>query len=206
LSIETLADDLAEVLSARDVTGAVLAGHSMGGMTIMALATHRPEVLAQRARALVLVATAAADMGSGTAFAERVAAGLISSPAVSLALRSAAGHRFVRGVFGDDPVRWHVDLTGKLFAETPAHVRAGFMLAMSTMNLLEGIGAIDIPTTVIVGSRDRLTAPARAAQMVAAIPGARLVTLPGRGHMLPLEDPDAVVAEIERAFQGEEDP
>jgi non-heme chloroperoxidase len=52
----------------------------------------------------------------------------------------------------------------------------------------------------MIGSRDRLTAPARADQMVAAIPGARLVTLPGRGHMLPLEDPDAVTEEIERAF------
>jgi pimeloyl-ACP methyl ester carboxylesterase len=38
--------------------------------------------------------------------------------------------------------------------------------------------------------------------MVAAIPGARLVTLPGRGHMLPLEDADAVADEIERAFAG----
>ena len=37
-------------------------------------------------------------------------------------------------------------------------------------------------------------------QMVAAIPGARLVTLPGRGHMLPLEAADDVTDEIERAF------
>jgi non-heme chloroperoxidase len=206
LSIEMLADDLASVLCARDVTGAVLAGHSMGGMTIMSLATHRPEVLAERARALVLVATAAADMGAGAPLAEWAAAGLISSPAVSLALRSAAGHRFVRGVFGDDPVRSHVDLTGALFADTVPHVRAGFMRAMVAMNLLEGIGTIAVPTTVMVGSRDRLTAPARAAQLVAAIPGAHLVTLPGRGHMLPLEDPDAVVAEIERAFGAGEGP
>jgi pimeloyl-ACP methyl ester carboxylesterase len=35
--------------------------------------------------------------------------------------------------------------------------------------------------------------------MVRAIPGARLVTLPGRGHMLPLEDADAVTGEIARA-------
>jgi pimeloyl-ACP methyl ester carboxylesterase len=206
LSIETLADDLASVLSARDVTGAVLAGHSMGGMTIMALATHRPEVLAQRVRALVLVATAAADMGAGAPLAEWAAAGLISSPAVALALRSGAGHRFVRGVFGDDPVRSHVDLTGALFADTVPHVRAGFMRAMIAMNLLEGIGTIRVPTTVMVGSRDRLTAPVRASQLVAAIPGAHLVTLPGRGHMLPLEDPDAVVAEIERAFGAGEGP
>jgi pimeloyl-ACP methyl ester carboxylesterase len=199
LTIETLADDFAAVLTVRDVEDAVLAGHSMGGMTIMALAAHRPEVLAARARAIVLVATAAADLGSGALGAEWFAANLIASPAVSLALRSPAGHRFVRGVFGTDPARAHMDLTRTLFADTTPQVRAGFLSSMSTMNLLEGIASIGIPTTVIVGSRDRLTSPARAEQMLRAIPGARLVTLPGRGHMLPLEDADAVTGEIVRA-------
>ncbi len=201
LSIEMLADDLAAVLRARDVTDAVLAGHSMGGMTIMSLATYHPDILAERARAIVLVATAAADMGTGPAAAEWFSAALISSTAVSLVLHSAAGHRFVRGVFGSDPVRSHIDLTRTLFADTTPQVRSGFMVAMSAMNLLEGIATIEIPTTVMVGSRDRLTAPARAEQMVAAIPGARLVTLAGRGHMLPLEDADAVTLEIERALE-----
>jgi non-heme chloroperoxidase len=202
LTIETLADDFAAVLAARQVDDAVLAGHSMGGMTIMALATHRPEVLAARARAIVLVATAAADLGSGAAAAEWFAANLIASPAVSLALRSPAGNRFVRGVFGANPVRAQMDLIRMLFAETTPQVRAGFLSSMSTMNLLEGIATIGIPTTVMVGSRDRLTSPARADQMVRAIPGARLVTLPGRGHMLPLEDADAVTEEITRAADG----
>jgi non-heme chloroperoxidase len=199
LTIVTLAEEFAAVLAARQVDDAVLAGHSMGGMTIMALATHRPEVLAARARAIVLVATAAADLGSGAAAAEWFAANLIASPAVSLALRSPVGNRFVRGVFGADPVRSQMDLTRMLFAETTPQVRAGFLSSMSTMNLLEGIATIGIPTTVMVGSRDRLTAPSRADQLVHAISGARLVTLPGRGHMLPLEDADAVTAEIARA-------
>jgi pimeloyl-ACP methyl ester carboxylesterase len=47
-----------------------------------------------------------------------------------------------------------------------------------------------------------LTAPARANQLVQAIPGARLVTLPDRGHMLPLEDADAVALEIELSVKG----
>jgi pimeloyl-ACP methyl ester carboxylesterase len=200
LSIEILADDLAAVLDSRAIEDAVLAGHSMGGMSIMSLATYRPDVLTARAHAIVLVATAAGDMGSGPPGAERLAAGVIASPAVSLALRASSGHRFVRGVFGTDPVRAQMDLTRTLFADTAPAVRAGFMIAMSRMNLLEGIATIGVPTTVIVGSKDRLTAPARAAQLVAAIPGAHLVTLPGRGHMLPLEDPDAVTEEIVRAF------
>jgi non-heme chloroperoxidase len=200
LSIETLANDLAAVLDERQVHDAVLAGHSMGGMTIMALATYRPDELIKRARAIVLVATAAADLGTGAAAAERLATGLIGSPAIALALHSPAGNRFIRGVFGTDPVRSHMDLTRTLFAGTVPQVRAGFFAAMSTMNLLEGIATIGIPTTVMIGTLDRLTAPARSDQMVAAIPGARLVTLPGRGHMLPLEDADEVADEIRRAF------
>jgi non-heme chloroperoxidase len=199
LTMETLANDMASVLEERTVRDAVLAGHSMGGMTVMALATYRPDVLTDRARALVLVATAAADMGSGPLGAERFAVGLIASPAVSLALRSSAGNRFVRGVFGVDPVRAHMDLTRTLFAATAPAVRGGFLSAISTMNLLEGIAHIGVPTTVMIGSRDRLTALARAEQIVNAIPGARLVVVPGRGHMLPLEDPGAVTDEIERA-------
>jgi len=206
LSIETLGHDLSTVLEDRDVEDAVLAGHSMGGMTIMSLATYQPKVLAERACGLVLVATAAADMASGAIGMERFASGLMASPAVSLALRSGAGNRFVRGVFGADPVREQMDLTRTLFAQTTPRVRSGFLTAMTAMNLLEGIATIGIPTTVMIGSKDRLTAPARADQLVAAIPGARLVTLPGRGHMLPLEDPDAVTAEIVRAFTNSAPP
>jgi pimeloyl-ACP methyl ester carboxylesterase len=202
LSIEVLGDDLQTVLAARDVAGAVLAGHSMGGMTIMSLATYRPAVLKERAKAIVLVATAASSTTIGVAQAEAVAASLIASSVVSRALRSSNGHRFVRNVFGVDPVRAHMDLTRNLFAECQGPVRGGFLTAMASMNLLEGIATIDLPTTVMVGSRDRLTIPARANDMVAAIPGARLITLPNRGHMLPLEDPDAVADEIVRAVKG----
>jgi pimeloyl-ACP methyl ester carboxylesterase len=174
----------------------------MGGMTVMSLAAYRPEVLAQRARAIVLVSTAAADMGAGPPGAERFAAGLITLPAVSMALRAAGGHRFVRGAFGVDPVRAHLDLTRRLLADSAPLVRAGFLSAISTMNLLEGIATIGIPTTVMVGSRDRITAPVRSEQLARAIPGARLVIVPDRGHMLPLEDPDAVAEEIGRSTTG----
>jgi non-heme chloroperoxidase len=202
LSIETLADDLAAVLEARDVNGVVLGGHSMGGMTVMSLATYRPEVLTARAKALVLVATAAADNGIRVAQAERLAIRLISSSVVSKALQSSRGHHFVRSSFGVDPVAAHVDLTRNLFGSCDGAVRGGYLSSMNAMNLLEGIATIDMPTTVMVGSRDRLTVPARAQQIADAVPGARLVTLQNRGHMLPLEDPDAVTDEIIRAVKG----
>ncbi len=202
LAVDTLAHDLSVVLEATGVRDAVLAGHSMGGMTIMSLATHRPEVLRDRAKATVLVATAATSVGDRSARVAEVAGQLVASPLVSRAMRGRNGHLFVRTVFGTSPDRSHMDLTRELFADCDGTVRGNFMVSLATMNLLEGIATMQVPTTVMVGSRDTLTIPAKADQIVSTIPGARLVTLPDRGHMLPLEDPDAVTDEIVRAVKG----
>jgi non-heme chloroperoxidase len=202
LTVETLAHDLTAVLEAGDVHDAVLAGHSMGGMTIMSLATHRPEVLKERAKATVLVATAATSLGTGSAQAARVANALVASTLVTRAMQSRNGHVFVRGVFGENPVRSHMDLTRDLFGGCHGTVRGDFLRSMSTMDLLAGVATMEVPTTVMVGTRDALTLPKKADQIVATVPGARLVTLQNRGHMLPLEDPDAVTDEIVRAVKG----
>jgi pimeloyl-ACP methyl ester carboxylesterase len=198
----TLARDFALVLEARDVADAILTGHSMGGMTVMALATFQPEVLKQRGRAIVLVATAAADTSWRLPQSDRIAARFMGSPSLSRIMRTASGLRFVRSAFGVDPAWAHLDLTRTLFADCDPGVRAGYVKSMSAMNLLEGIATIAVPTTVLVGSRDRLTPPARSRTLVDTIPGARLVTVPDRGHMLPLEDPDAVADEIVRSVKG----
>ena len=49
---------------------------------------------------------------------------------------------------------------------------------------------IGVPTLVVVGQEDVLTPPAAAEEMAASIPGARLVVIPGCGHLPPLEKPD----------------
>ena len=202
LVIETLAHDFETVLEATDVRDAVLAGHSMGGMTIMALAAHKPDVLRTRAKATVLVATAASGGSGRTPGGMQLARTVVASPVLSKAMTMRNGHIFVRGAFGTGAVRAHMDLTRDLFGNCAGDVRGDWLMAFATLDVLDGIATIDMPTTVMVGSRDTLTVPAKADEMVAAIPGARLVTLTDRGHMLPLEDPDAVKDEIVRAVKG----
>ena len=112
----------------------------------------------------MLVATTAHDpRGQSFPQAARLASSFIASPVVTRSMRSANGHRFVRGAFGADPLHSHWMLTRDLFAGCDPSVRGGWLAAMTEMNLLEGIAGMEVPTTVMVGSRDTLTVPAEAA-------------------------------------------
>ena len=64
------------------------------------------------------------------------------------------------------------------------------------------LATIDVPVLVLVGEEDGMTPPADAEAMAAAVDGARLVRIPGAGHLSPLERPDDV-AESLVAFLAE---
>ena len=70
---------------------------------------------------------------------------------------------------------------------------------MQTMDLRDGITRIGMPTTILSGGLDRLTPPDRSAELAALIPGATLITFERAGHMLQLEEPDAVTHAITEA-------
>jgi pimeloyl-ACP methyl ester carboxylesterase len=113
-------------------------------------------------------------------------------PLVDAALASRYGHVLTRGALGKGASPAAVRATRDHFVGTPLATRVGILDAMLVMDLREGRRTISVPTTVVVGTRDTLTPPSQSRGMAEAIPGARLVTLPGLGHMLPFEAPDVV--------------
>ncbi len=64
------------------------------------------------------------------------------------------------------------------------------------------LGAIKCPTLMAVGEHDQLTPPAHAEEIAQGIPGAKLVTLAGSGHMSPMEKPDEVTRLLVDFFTG----
>ncbi len=92
-----------------------------------------------------------------------------------------------------------VKLTRDTFVATPPDVRLAHFHAMGAMDLVESRRAISMPTTVVVGTRDTLTPPVHARGIAEAVAGARLVVVPGAGHMLPLEATALVTQLIEEA-------
>jgi pimeloyl-ACP methyl ester carboxylesterase len=65
-------------------------------------------------------------------------------------------------------------------------------------DLLPSLGRIAVPALVVVGAEDRALPPARSRRLAAALPSARLVEVPGAGHLSVLEAPAAVCAAIDR--------
>ncbi len=198
-TVEQLGEDLAAVLEAVDARDAVLAGHSMGGMTLQALAVHRPEVVAERVRAFVLAGTAGFGVAAGP-FAVPIRS-LTGSKAVERLMAGRLGPALSRGTVGRHPRHAHLVATRDAFLSLPTDVRRQFLIALQAMDFRAGLAGLTVPTTVVVGSRDLLTPPRLGRALAAAIPGARLVEVPGAGHMLPYEEPDRL-AELILAATG----
>jgi pimeloyl-ACP methyl ester carboxylesterase len=200
-----LGEDLAEVLRRHAPTGPlVLAGHSMGGMTIMEYAHRYPEEFAERVAGLLFVSTTAEGhthtryglpsfLATLMRTGETLGAGVLarSGPwrphrAMLPALRPAI--RWL--LFGDEYEPTALQITLKGVGRTTLRSIGGFRASIGAQQRLETLAALgDVPSAVLVGDRDRLTPPPCAKSIAAALPGTELTVCPGAGHMLMLERP-----------------
>ncbi|CAM4207928.1 alpha/beta fold hydrolase [Nocardiopsis gilva] len=205
--VSALADDLCAVLRATVPAGtrAVLGGHSMGGMTLMA-AAQRPEVR-ERAAAAALISTGCSDLLASA----RVVPGAARFPRLG-----TAGHRLLLGAplplgpmtpltraalhyvtMAPDANPRMVDFCARLVHACPSLPRAHWGRVLAELDVEREVRALEYPTTVVAGGRDRLTPIAHAHRIAAALPNCEgLVEIPGAGHMTPLEDPGTVVSVI----------
>jgi pimeloyl-ACP methyl ester carboxylesterase len=217
-TIGQLGADLAAVLAATMPAGGrvVLVGHSMGGMTIMALAARRPDLFTAddaplKVGGTVLIATAASGIDPSRwlpaplRLVARQAAPLVLRgvsrgwpAAVIERSRQAAGDvaflstRYM--AFGDPGVSpAMVDFTERIIRATPVEVVAEFYLALADHDQEAALAVLGaVPATVVVGDRDRVISARRSAELAAHIAGAELVMVPGAGHLVILEQPAAV--------------
>ena len=218
-TLTQLGDDLAEVLRRFALKGpVVLAGHSMGGMTIMEYADTYPEEFAQRVAGLLFVSTTAEGhthtryglpqhLATLMRAGETIGAGLLARSgawrphrAMLPALRPALRWLLFGDTFEDAALRITIKGVGR------ASLRSigGFRTSIGAQQRLETLAALgDVPAAVLVGDRDRLTPPPCAESIAEALPGTELTVFPGAGHMLMLERPDevsaALVAIVQRA-------
>ncbi len=214
-SIDVLGEDLGRVLDVVAPSGrAVLVGHSMGGMTIMALADSRPELFAVDGR---VVGVALLGTSAGGAAATMLGLPVLAAKALKVfgprgattlshygdrlerrrtpsALTWALANRVSYG--GDVPPSL-VDLMERMISQSPLATITSFFGALCTHDKLAALPVLrQIPVLVLVGDKDVLTPVDNSRAMVAELPDAELVVLPGAGHMAMLERPALVTLHL----------
>jgi pimeloyl-ACP methyl ester carboxylesterase len=207
--IERFGEDVEAVLAGcvPDNRRAVVAGHSLGAMSIAAWAgKHDVE---RRVKAAALMNT-----GVGDLIAEHL---LIPLPGIANALNRMVARRGFLGnrtplprfstplsyavvryiAFGPRASPAQVAFYERMLVTCPPDVRAQTGIALSEMDLHYALPRLTVPTIVIAGADDRLTPPSHARRIAETLPHLRRLTvLEDTGHMAPLERPGAVAGAL----------
>jgi pimeloyl-ACP methyl ester carboxylesterase len=188
-----LVDDVVAVLDSLAVERAVWAGLSVGGMISLRAALTVPE----RVAGLVLLDTHA---GAESPF-RRLRYG-----AMRLTVRSLGFGPLLptlsKMMFGGATRRSKPDLVAE-WQDSARSLDVPSMLWFSRCLLRRDsvvglLSDVDVPTLVMVGEEDMTLAQKYAEEMAAGIAGARLVVIPGAGHLSALEQPEFVTEEMFR--------
>jgi pimeloyl-ACP methyl ester carboxylesterase len=215
-TIDQLGDDLARVVEELAPTGrVVLVGHSMGGMAIITFAERHPELFAERVAGLGLIATTAGGLkphrvlsrwipdGLGQLVAPRMIATLAQAPQLVDSARQPGSNigflvaeKFAFG--GKDVPAAEVEFLDEMLGGTSFEVLAQFFPNFSTLEKFDELDAFtDLPTTIICGTKDRLTSIDHSRKMAERLPQARLVECEGAGHMVIFECREQVDAALQ---------
>ena len=213
-SLERFGQDLEAVLESCVPDGyrAVVAGHSLGAMTIAAWAEHHD--VKRRVGAAALINT-----GVGDLIAEQllfpvapIARGLNKAVAVHGLLGSRTplprtstpiSHAAARYIaFGPAATPAQIAFYERMLVTCPPDARGSIGIAMSAMDLHHALAHLTVPTLVIAGADDRLTPPAHARRIAGMLPRlVELIVLPETGHMGPLERPHEISDALARLAQ-----
>lgn len=208
--VDQLGTDLGEVIDAIAPEGPLMiVGHSMGGMTTMALADQRPELFSERVFGVALIATTAGGLESGELglpvglgrlfhrLAPPVAAAVASQGPLVERLRwqdTDLGLMLTRMYsFGSAATEQASRFVAGMVSATPIDVVAEFLPALQEHDKRAALPVLErVELLVIVGDDDRLTPREQSEEIVVRVPGAEFVVIPDSGHMVTLEKPDEV--------------
>jgi pimeloyl-ACP methyl ester carboxylesterase len=215
-TVDQLGRDLKGVLDAVVPDGpVVLVGHSMGGMTIVALAEQYPELFGDKVAGVALISTTAGGLDPARLIfpmvPSRLSAGITGSTIRTL----ARGHRAVDGVrrlgrsiatvvtdayaFGDEVPPSYVEFVDDMLSATPFQVVAEFFPGFRELDKFDHVGVLAaVPTTIICGTADRLTSIGHSRKLHSRIPGSTIVECEGAGHMVILERHGQVNASLDQ--------
>lgn len=215
VTIDQLGRDLKAVIDAAAPTGPlVLVGHSMGGMTVMALAEQFPGLVRERVAGIALVGTSSGGLADVHFGLPAVGVNAVRRllPGVLRALGRRAdlverGRQATADVLAGIVTRYsfasaEVDPVVARFAErmiesTPIDVVAEFYPAFDAHDKTAALARFHgLPVLIVAGEGDLVTPVGHSEAMARELPDAELVRVPDAGHLVMLEHPEIVNARL----------
>lgn len=189
------ADCLAALIETLDLGPAHVAGLSWGGTLALELYRHRPELVAT----LVLADTYAGWKGS-------LPAAEVQARVAGLRQMLAADDRHfdptLPSLFAGDPPADFVPLMEAMAADVRPESMRTALTVMAEADQRDLLSSIAVPTLLIWGELDVRSPLSVATQFMEAIPNAKLVVIPGAGHVSNLEQPDLFNAAIREFYSS----
>jgi len=215
-TIDHLADDLHAVLQATVPAGeqAVLVGHSLGGIAVMAWGARYPGDVAERVRAIALVNTTPGEILDNVRFLRgpeqllavrrRLARTVSPLAGIPLPRRMPVRRQMLSYVaLGSTTVASAGRELDRMIGATSARGRGGYGGMLVEMVTTVDPSSLDVPTLVIAGRKDKIAPPARSQLIAARLP--QLIELRefDTGHCGPLECADEITASLRALGRGE---
>ncbi|GAA0614207.1 alpha/beta hydrolase [Streptomyces crystallinus] len=191
-SLDVVADDLARTLDRVGAGPVLLAGSSMGAYTAMAFVRRHP---GRTAGLALLSARTTADSPEARAGRLQFAELIRDDQA-----RPALIARTTPMLVGATTRARRPEVVDRLLADAakadPAALAWAQRAVADRPDATETLRAADVPAVVIAGAQDELVTPQETRHTAALLRRGRLVTLPGAGHLQPLETPERVTREL----------
>lgn len=215
-TVEQLGRDLKAVIDVAAPDGpVVLVGHSMGGMSIVALVEQFPELVGDRVVGVGLISTTAGGLDVSRILVPLLPARLGGPMAHRAVLTLHRRHRTVDGLrrlgrsfatvvtdrlaFGSDVPAGYVEFVDEMLSATPFEVVADFFPLFTSLDKFHAVEALGaVPTSIVCGTNDKLTSIGHSRKLHSRIPGSRLLECDGAGHMVIFERHDLVNAELDQ--------
>ena len=215
--LPALGDALYDVIKAAVPTGnIVLIGHSMGGMTIMALAEQHPDLFKDRVCGVILIATSGGHLDGSRLFglpelmnraappvmtivngASRLTGGMIDK--LRHASTDLAWLLTRKYGFGSDrPSPALVSYVEKMNSRTSTDTVARYLRTIYTHARYPALRTIEhLPILLISGEKDMITPLAHSEEIARLLPRAQYMKIANSGHVVMLECADEVNAAIQ---------
>ena len=205
----SLTDDIVAVLDALGWRDVLAAGHSMGGALALIAASRRPELVRGVFAVEPIVPTRAWRETSGAQLDGDRLADAARNRRPSFSSRAAVAERWRERppfrswdsrVF-DDYVEYGFEQQpdGSVALRCPPHIEAGVFDAAADFDAEPFLRDVRCPVLLAQGERTTPWFDAMLANAAALLPNASRLTIPGAGHLAPMEVPDLIASQI-RAF------